>query len=203
MGALRKIFGPSKAEVWRQVSAELGGEYDEGRMFKSDRVTASHGEWTVTLDVYVVSTGTTAVPYTRIRAPYVNPDGFRFTVYRKGIFSGIGKMLGMQDVEVGFEPFDADFIIQGNDEQKLRALFANAKIRALIESQQSIQFSVKDSEGWFGQKFPDDVDELHFVVGGIIKDPARLKLLFDLFAETLDELCRIGSAYEAHPQVTL
>ena len=43
-------------------------------------------------------------------------------------------------------------------------------------------------------------DELHFHVGGIIKDVARLKLLFELFAETLDQLCMIGSAYAEAPK---
>jgi hypothetical protein len=47
------------------------------------------------------------------------------------------------------------------------------------------------------------VDELHFTVVGVIKDIARLKLLYELFAETLNELCRIGSAYETPPEVTL
>ena len=138
-----------------------------------------------------------------MRAPYVNPDGFRFKVYRKGFFSDLGKMLGMQDVEVGQPEFDDDFIIKGNDEGKLRQLFANAKIRALISAQKDINFSVKDDEGWFGPAFPDGVDELQFIVVGIIKDVERLKLLYDLFAETLDELCRIGSAYQSDPGVRL
>jgi hypothetical protein len=34
---------------------------------------------------------------------------------------------------------------------------------------------------------------------GVIKDVDRLKSLFDLFAETLDTLCVIGSAYETPP----
>jgi hypothetical protein len=51
---------------------------------------------------------------------------------------------------------------------------------------------VKDDEGWFGTKFPDGVDELHFAVAGVIKDIDRLKGLYDLFAETLDELCPPG-----------
>lgn len=203
MGVLRKLFGPSKAEIWRQVSEQVGGEYDKGGFFKSDSVKASDGEWTITLDTYVVSTGKTTIPFTRLRAPYVNPDDFRFQVYRKSIFTGLGKLMGMQDVEVGHSDFDEEFVIKGTDEHKLRALFANANLRALIEAQKSINFSVKDSEGWFGTKFPDNVDELHFVVAGIIKDRERLKLMFDLFSETLDELCRIGSAYEGHPQVTL
>jgi hypothetical protein len=40
-------------------------------------------------------------------------------------------------------------------------------------------------------------------VVGVIKDVARLKLLYDLFSKTLDELCRMGSAYENDPQVKL
>ena len=49
----------------------------------------------MTLDTYAVFTGKVVIVYTRMRAPYVNPSGFRFTVYRKGLFSEIGKWLGM------------------------------------------------------------------------------------------------------------
>ena len=90
-----------------------------------------------------------------MRAPYVNPDGFRFRVYRHGLFSDLGKLLGMQDVEVGQPAFDEAFIIKGTDEGKLRQLFANPKILELIDAQKDIDFSVKDDEGWFGPSFPD------------------------------------------------
>ena len=141
--------------------------------------------------------------YTRMRAPYVNPEGFRFTIYRKGFFSDLGKLLGMQDIEVGDPEFDEAFIIKGNDESKVRDLFANPKIRQMIQDQPKIRLEVKDSEGWFGPKFPEDVDELHFQVVGVIKDVERLKSLFDLFAAVLDQLCQIGSAYKQEPGVTL
>ena len=55
------------------------------------------------------------------------------------------------------------------------------KIRELIAAQKDIKFDVKDDEGWFGTKFPEGVDELHFAVAGVIKDVDRLKLLYDLF----------------------
>ncbi len=196
MGILRRWFGPSKAETWRQLSEEMGARYEEAGFAKADRVVASHGDWSVTLDTFTVSAGKTTVTYTRIRAPYVNPDGFRFSVSRKGFFSGVGKMLGMQDIEVGQPEFDRDFIIKGTDTSRLRTLFANASVRRLIEAQPQIKFEVKDDEGYFGTKFPEGVDELYFVVVGVIKDPDRLYQLFELFAETLDELCRMGSAYE-------
>ncbi len=104
---------------------------------------------------------------TRLRAPYVNPEGFRFTIYRKGFLSDLGKLLGIpeQDIEVGDPEFDEAFIIKGTDEFKVRALFANPKIRQMIQTQPNFRLDVKDSEGWFGPKFPEDVDELHIQVG--------------------------------------
>jgi hypothetical protein len=203
MGAFRSMFGPGRKEIWRQLSQEMGGRFVEGGFTKADKVQVTHGEWTVTLDTFAVHTGKVVIVFTRMRAPYVNPDGFRFRVYRRGVFSDIGKAFGMQDVEVGQPGFDEDFVIKGTDEGRLRQLFANPKIRELIEAQKDIDFSVKDDEGWFGATFPEGVDELVFQVGGIIKDIDRLKLLYELFAETLDELCRMGSAYKRDPEVQL
>jgi hypothetical protein len=203
MGALRRVFGPSRKEIWRQLSSEIDARYVEGGFWKGDKVQATHDEWIVTLDTYAVSTGKTTIVFTRMRAPYVNPGGFRFTVYRKGMFSGIGKMLGMQDIEIDDESFDQDFIVKGNDEARVRELLSTQKIRELIAGQRDIHFTVKDDEGWFGATFPEGVDELHFHVVGVIKDVERLKLLYELFAETLDQLCRMGAAYKESPNVTL
>jgi hypothetical protein len=203
MATLRGLFGPSKREIWRQLSTEIDAHFVKSTFGKSDKVQARHGEWTVTLDSYAVSNGKTVVMFTRMRAPYVNPDGFRFSIYRRGLFSDLAKRLGMQDVEVGYEPFDQDFIIKGTHETQLTKLFANARLRELIASQPNIHFGVKDDEGWFGPSFPEGVDELYFNVAGVIKDLERLKLLYELFSETLDQLCRIGSAYERAPDVTV
>ena len=195
-------FGPSKDEVWRQLSEEIGAEFVEGGFWKGSKVQAHVGPWSVTLDTgYSDEDGESAV--TRLRAPYVNPEGFRFTIYRKGFFSDVGKLLGMQDIEVGDPEFDEAFIIKGNDESKVVNLFSNPKIRQMIQAQPEIRLEVKDSEGWFGPRFPDDVDELYFQVVGVIKDIERLKSLFDLFAAVLVELCRIGSAYKQEPGVEL
>ena len=201
MNTLRKLFGPSKEEIWQKLCAETGADFLQGGFWKGDKVQAAHGEWTITLDTYVVSTGKVVVHFTRLRAPYVNPDRFRFTVYRRGFFSDIAKWLGMQDVVVGHEDFDRDFIIKGTEETKLRALFDNPKLRELIAAQPEIHLTVKDNDGYWGPDFPADTDELHFHVGGVIKDVERLKLLFELFAETLDQLCRIGSAYAEAPKL--
>ena len=98
---------------------------------------------------------------------------------------------------------DEKFIIKGSDEQKLQQLFANPKIRELILSQPDIHLEVKPDEGWFGVSFPEGVDELYFETVGIVRDPERLKQLFDLFSEVLNHLCQIGSAYENDPGMVL
>jgi hypothetical protein len=200
-------FGPSKDEVWRQLSREIGAEFVNGGFWKGSKVQAQVGPWTVTLDTFTRhhqhQNHHSHTTYTRIRAPYVNPEGFRFTIYRKGFFSDLGKLLGMQDIEVGDPEFDEAFIIKGNDESKVRTLFDDPNLRRLVEAQPDIRLEVKDSDGWFGHSFPNDVDELHFQVVGVIKDVWRLKALFELFAAVLDRLCRIGSAYEQEPGVDL
>jgi hypothetical protein len=200
---LRRVFGPSRDEVWRQLSAEVGGQYVEAGFCQNARVQASHGEWTLTLDTYTVQAGKSYITYTRMRAPFVNPDGFRFTVYRRSVFSGLATFLGMQDVDVGDPAFDEDFVVKATDEGRVRTLFTSPRLRELIDAQRDIHLSVKDDEGWFGARFPDGVDELYFVVPGVIKDVERLKLLYDLFTETLDRLCAIGSAYQRDPGVAL
>jgi hypothetical protein len=203
MSILRQIFGPSQEEVWRQLCSEIGAEFVAGGFWRGNKVQARVKEWTVTLDTYTVSTGDTHITYTRMRAPYVNKDGFRFTIYRKSLFSELGKRLGMQDIEVGDPEFDRDYVIKGNDESKVLALFGNPRIRQLIQAQPSIELQVKDDEGWFSTSFPEGVDELYFQVVGVIKDVERLKSLYELFAETLNHLCHIGSAYENDPHLAL
>lgn len=200
---LRKWFGQGRREVWTQLAEQIGARFVPGSFLKSDRVEATHGEWTVVLDTYTVSNGKTSTTFTRLRAPYINPDGFRFTIYRKTVFSGIGKFFGMQDIEIGHEEFDRDFIIKATDESKVRSLLDEPRLRALIEAQPQIHLAAKDDEGYFGSKFPPDADELVFSVTGTIKDLEQLKTLFELFSELLDQLCRIGSAYEQAPDVTL
>ena len=200
---MRNLFGPSTQEIWRQLCAEIGAQYVEGGFWKGDKVQAAHGPWTITLDTYTVSTGKSSITYTRMRAPFVDPEGFRFTVYRKGIFSDVGKWFGMQDLEIGDEAFDRDFILKSNQESKLRELLLSSRMRELIGQQPQIYFAVKDDEGFFRSSFPEGVDELYFQVVGVVRDVERLKLLYELFAETLDQLCHIGLASENPPNVSL
>jgi hypothetical protein len=204
MGFFEGVLGPSREEVWKQLCAKIGADFVEGGFWKGDKVQAHFKNWTITLDTYTISTGHTHQTFTRIRAPFVSRDEFRFRIYRKTAFSDLGKMIGIQDIEVGHSAqFDEDFIIQGNDESKIRTLFANREIRRLINEQPKIRLELRDDEGFFRKHYPEGVDALYFQVPGVIKDVEQLKKLFDLFAEVLEELNRIGTATEESPGVDL
>ena len=201
MGLMRDWFGPSREEVWRELARQMEASYVDGGFWRGDKVEARIKEWTITLDTYTVSTGKTSVPFTRLRAPYVTPDGFGFQVHRAGVLSELGRWLGAQDVVIGHEPFDTDFVVKANDEEMVRALLANPRIRERIAAQPHIHFGVEQGGGWFGPSLPDGVSELRFHAAGVLKDVQMLRRLFELFAETLDELCRLGSAYRDDPGV--
>jgi hypothetical protein len=226
MGILRKIFGPSKDEVWRIFSKEIGARFIEASLWKGgSKVEAKVKNWTLVLDLYSLDG---KIWYTRMRAPYVNKDGFRFTLYEASFFSRMGKFFGMQDIEVGnpdlgelkplfgvqshldgkdieigHQDFDKDYVIRSNSEARVRALFGNLRIRELIRDHRWLHFEILDNEGRYGVKFPEGVDELLFQVVGEIKDLEKLRSIYELFAETLNHLCHIGSAYEDDPKLSL
>ncbi|HWB08747.1 MAG TPA: hypothetical protein VG826_05970, partial [Pirellulales bacterium] len=85
MALLRELFGPSKDEIWRQLCEQISGDFVEGGLWKGSKVQVHHKQWTVTLDTYTESQGENNATYTRMRAPFVNKDGFRFTIYRRGV----------------------------------------------------------------------------------------------------------------------
>jgi hypothetical protein len=202
-GKFMGLFGPSKKEIWQQLAEEIQANYVNNGFWVGDRVEAYVDNWIVVLDTYTVSTGKSSITYTRMRAPFVNLDNFYFKIHRTGIFSGLGKVMGMEDINIGWEEFDEDFVIKSNSEEKVKQLFSNESIRALIQDQPKINLEIKDDEGFFKSHFPEGVDELYFQVVGVIKDIDRLKELYELFAEVLKELCSMGSASAEKPGVVL
>jgi len=198
------IFGQGREEVWKELCQRIGADFVDGGFWRGDKVQAHVKNWTLTLDTYTVSTGKSHQVFTRLRAPFCGRGEFRFKIYRKGLLSGIGKALGMMDIESGHSvKFDEDFIIQSNDESRVRAVLADAEVRRLFDAQPTLHVELKDDDGVLFHRFPEGVDELVFQVHGVIKDVERLKLLFDLFTALLVRLVELGVASESAPEVTL
>jgi hypothetical protein len=198
MGFFKSAFGPSRGEVWNLLRAQIGGEVIPGNIWRGDKLQVQAGDWTLTLDEYtqMLMVGKMNVPmtYTRMRAPFPNPSGFRFSIHRASIFTYLGTLLGMQDIQVGFPEFDEAFVIKGNNEAAVQSLCGSDTLRELVTAQPKFQLSIQDDEGWFQTKYPPTVDVLVFNVAEQIRDVDRLKGLYDVFAETLHRLSEMGIA---------
>ncbi|MEM7396086.1 MAG: DUF3137 domain-containing protein, partial [Verrucomicrobiota bacterium] len=135
MSLLRSVFGPSKDEIWSQIARDIGGHYQDGGWLGKDALRFRSGEWEITLDTYTVSNNNSSTTYTRMRAPFVNRDNLYFKIYREGFFSSIGKFFGMEDIVIGDPYFDDNFVIKGNNEEKIRLMLHDDTLKQLIEAQ--------------------------------------------------------------------
>lgn len=157
--------------------------------------------WTLTLDTFEkggdeYSSGTT---YTRLRVLYRTRDRFRFRISPPGPFGGLGRRLGLQDVEVGHRDFDRDHVVKASDAGQVKALLGNDRIRALIRTQGEGIHRKRTDLRFYNFQFRSrrlsrGTNELRLIADHVVTDLGRLRSMFELFEETLNQLVRIGSA---------
>jgi hypothetical protein len=204
-------------QAWAQLASEVGGELitrrERGRRFIGRHmqlaVVGKAGTSPIALDLKLEA-GADTVPswfVTRIRAPYVARDTFSFSIKRLrarltdgALLRGMAKLTVRHAVEPGDLGFERDFLITANDTDKVRALLAGSRLSGLIQSQPSIDIS-SARPGWrlFKRGGSQRLSVLRFEEEGVITDVQRLKSLFELFEETLNQLCQIGSASPEEP----
>jgi hypothetical protein len=214
MGLAEFFNAPDRGDVWSEVAKEIGAEYQERSMDYilhggDGRVVLLRVErWTIWLEEYAFTDryGNKSSEFVRMRLPYDNKDGFRFSISRKlrpaglgGVLHTIATFLGAQDVEIGDPVFDDEFVIKGNDEAKVRGLLASARLRELLQSQPYVSLQIRQSERTprAGLLFDDRKasNELYLIPRwDQTTSVALLKSLFDLFTEMLKQLRAIGAA---------
>lgn len=190
------MFGLTRNSIWKDFALAIGGNFYEGQAWHSDRVEIQCQSWKIIFDNYIsyseVGKRSFEAHYTRIRVPFQSPDRFQFTLSRKGILSSIGKLFGAQDIVIGDQDFDRQFIIKGTDELKVRQLFSNSRLRDLISKQADIHIEIVDCEGYFGDKLPDGHYELFFMADGNLQDFQQLEQLKTMMEEFIHQLSQMG-----------
>lgn len=131
--AAHEQLGPSDTEraiedAMRAVAARHGLVYDANRRLLSGRVQAMHVE----VDAQVRG----HQRWTQLTTRFDRPLGLRLRLTRQGALSGVGKLLGMQDIEVGDPLFDARFVVKGAPENAVRAVLTREVCARLATLQQ-------------------------------------------------------------------
>lgn len=192
------LFGISKRTAWTEFAQELGGEYIGGGWFQKSRVHYQYRQWEIIMDTFSEGDGEDSSPHTRLRALFRNPDGFYFKVYKRNLFSGIGKFFGMQDIQTGDPQFDHDFILKGNHEKRVAALFMDTRLKDLLYRTSHPKLAVHQKNWFMGKKQPAEMDQLWFSQPGLIKRKPQLHLFFQLFTTVLDNLVELGITDQPH-----
>lgn len=184
-------FSLIKDAAWHRILKGVGDNLLNHDYLKDKKIELDISGWVITVDSYTVA----EKAHTRLRAPYLNTENFQFKMFRKGFFSSFMKLFGMQDIEIGNEKFDANFIIQANDKEKIKKLFSDYLLREMLSNQDSILVQIKDDEGWFKDKYPEGINELYIEVPELVQDIEQLEVMFLILAKIFQYLCDISKGY--------
>lgn len=194
---------PDYTEIWRQVAHDAGGQFKPGTLFESNAIRVPVGPWNVLIDHFNNSGGHTITVYTRVRAVFVSPAGFRFKLVPQDMFTSLGKLIGLQDVEIGVPDFDAKFIIKGNQVEALKALLADHELRRRLLAMPAGKLQLRHDSGPLGPKLPKGFDMLYYHGVGLFSRPQTLVNLLETFSLTLNRLVALGLATNEVPPYSL
>jgi hypothetical protein len=130
-------WSKSIRKAWGAAASQLGGHFDPkfGPWYhRRSRIDAMVSGVDLIVDHYTQSSGDSTQTHTRIRCHAAALETLKLQVYRTGLFSTLGRVLGFQDVKTGDAAFDDAFIVKSNNEDLARAVLSDEVRRALCRT---------------------------------------------------------------------
>lgn len=180
----------------------FGGVLKEGTWGQGPYLVVTHKTWQLVFDYYVVSTGQSAITYTRLRTVFNDLRKFELKLAKEGVFAKINKAFGGQDIEIGDESFDSHYIIKSNDEVVTRRLLNHEEVKSKINFQKSFHLDIIH-KNQMGLKCLEGESGISFLAPYVIKDDHEIKSLIALFESILDVLLELGLTNEMSTQTIL
>jgi len=164
-----------------QLARRLGGNLQPSGLFKYPELRIPHLGRTATLKY--TAGGENESNKTHLTIPWLGGP-LRCEIFLEGPLSGLRKLIGMQDIEIGSPDFDRQFIITGNDEAAIKAFLtpeAQARLLDLMRVDATTAFSVPN---------------LYLQIGNGLLTVTKASYLTDI--ETVDRFIQLFLAfYEA------
>ena len=131
--AVAIAFSAAQAKALNHTYMELarhhGGTSEPGGWFTRPSATFTHSGNRVKVDIFSTG-GKHPTYYTQVHI-YCHLLPRRFEVYPERVLARVGKLLGMQDIEIGVPDFDDNFVIKGTDEAEIKEMLTPAAIIAV------------------------------------------------------------------------
>ena len=78
--------------------------------------------------------------YTNFEVLFAQPLNLGLHLSHAGMFSGLAKMMGSQDIQVGYDAeFDKEFTVKGHDENKIREFLTSERKQKIVTAHQSMK----------------------------------------------------------------
>ncbi len=126
------IFGNNEEDIFHQLSTELQED-----VFGEDyKVILSQDSKQILLQIDIDPGGGFEGGYelTTLSSAIHKANDFRFGIHHEGFASKIGKVFGMEDKLIGYPEFDNRLIVNTNNIEKVRTIFADEEVRKTFQS---------------------------------------------------------------------
>jgi len=132
---------------WTEAARRLGFRFKPGGLIGLREMSGELQGCDVEVATVMRSSGRSRSPYTLWQVRYPQPLGLGLKLEREGFFSGVGKLLGAQDIQVGDEAFDDALLVKGRDPQEIREFLTRPRRARILRALGSYQELEIDDEG--------------------------------------------------------
>jgi len=177
------ISGNTVEEIWTQIDASFTDNPD---LFEFNAVIKQEGhtvEFNLDIDLGGGFEGGYAL--TRFVSRLRKFDDFRFSLHRQDLIDGIGKFLGMQDVEIGVPGFDKDIVIKTNDEERLKDILSSSTVLKVLQTLPDFSFHITHHHSTHTEV---ESASLELRIDEGITDTLKLRLIYAAFILILDKI---------------
>ena len=112
--------------AWQQAASQLGLRAHPAAFLSSRKIDGTHNGYSIKVDTWSTG-GKNSTTYTRYRVRFPEPLRLGLKLTRQHFFSGITKLFGAQDIEVGDDAFDDAVVVKGFDSGRVTAFLTPSR----------------------------------------------------------------------------
>jgi len=159
------------------LTQEVGGELKKGGLLDNPSLAGEYRGRKFLIDSFTRTTQNydqenVTTYYQRMQVWHKGKFKGEISVQRETLFSGLSKMMGVQDIKIGNEEFDKLFMVKGSEEQ----------VRKLLDS--SLQQKLVSMKMSFNL-YPDKV---YFETATTLNEKDKIRAVLDLLSEIADRV---------------
>jgi hypothetical protein len=129
MQKIKTFTGNNEAEIWAHIASDMGGS---DILFYEAQINHGAYQTNLMIDIDLGGGIEGGFEMTVFSAPLAGESDYKFAIHDKDFLDEIGKLFGMQDVELGYPEFDEKVIVKTNNNARTQKLFSSQPLRTFL-----------------------------------------------------------------------